>query len=173
MKQLFILIDVSGSIALGDSPKLGQINDTVRDMLVAANGKYTSAYVIIYSDMPRIYWQSSALAPFEDLTEYHMGGLSNLGKAYAFVEETMAANSTIPKDVCTVLLSDGEATDDCEKALLQLDPNNEMARIAVSLYPGYTEIIERHAIKREMIFTDIGSSSIRDELIDEVLLNLA
>lgn len=173
MKQLFILLDTSGSVLLEGRSKIGQINDTLRDMLVAAEGKYTSAYLIVYADMPRIYWSSKLGTAFEDLTTQSMDGRSNLGKAYYFIKDIMTLSSTEAKDACVVLMTDGESTDNYTKALKEIDPNNEMTRIAVGLGSGYEELLENHATDRALIFTDIGNSITKDELIDEVLLNLA
>ena len=58
MKQLFIILDTSGSVSIEGTHKVGQINDLIRDLLAYTNDSYQDAYLITYADQPQIYWRS-------------------------------------------------------------------------------------------------------------------
>ena len=83
MKKVFFIVDCSGSIAVDDILKIGQINDLLRDSVTMCISKNTSDIsVICYSDKAKVYWKSSDSNIFYDIPESRFGGRSNLGQAY-------------------------------------------------------------------------------------------
>ena len=172
MRQLFILLDISGSVALEGTHKVGQINDLIRDLLEFTADSYQAAYLITYSDIPRIYWQSRKKEIFIDIPPKEFGGRSNLGKAYLFVGSILADNSVQPSNVSLVLISDGEATDNYRIALHAIDPKNQTTRVAGGLGMS-RDTLDFHMGSPELAYTDITSLHARDEFFDDIKASLS
>ena len=171
MKNLFLILDISGSISLEGKHKVGQINDLVRDLISATEGAYETAYVITYSDIPRIYWKSSSGEIFMDIPEAEFGGRSNLGAAYAFVGNILKSDATSLSQACLVLISDGASTDNYIAALKKLDSKRESARVAGCIgAERYT--LEYHVGDSKLVYPDLSDSIVRDEFFDEIVTKL-
>lgn len=174
MKDLFVILDTSGSIALAGNHKIGQINDLLRDLISVTNGKYERAYIITYSDMPRIYWKSASGEIFMDIPAGEFGGRSGLGAAYEFVGKIISSDSSSAARACLVLISDGSATDNYKKALKKLDPKGESARVAGLLGSSgaVTYTLDYHVGDAKNVYPDVSGYVVRDEFFDEIVTKL-
>lgn len=153
MKQLFLILDCSGSIVSDDSVKVGQINDLLSDLIRACKEKnnIVDIKVICYADEAKWYWNSASNSGFYEISESEFGGRSNLGTAYKLIHSTIEIEVLERLDCILVLISDGEATDNYKKALAELDPDGKMTRVALSI--GTTTMTtEIHALDESMHF---------------------
>ena len=171
MRDLYIILDTSGSIDVGGVHKIAQVNDLIRELLACVEGESAATNLIIYSDIPRIYWESRSKEIFRDIPENEFDGRSNLGKAYTFVKDMIVYNSKSLKDVCLVLISDGQATDNYLVHLLELDPKKESTRVAGAL-SVYRDTLEAHVAGIGEIFTDLTSVNGRTDFIEAILEQL-
>jgi len=167
MRHLVILLDTSGSVALEGVHKVAQVNDLIRDLLTAMDGKASSVSLVIYSDIARLYWSSGSKEIFRDIPEKEFDGRSNLGKAYTFVKDMMLHRSLSAQKLCMVLISDGEATDNYLARLRELDPKQEATRVAGAIGIN-RDTLEYHIGTNGIIFSDVTSLNDRDEFFDEI-----
>ena len=139
MKKIFFIVDCSGSLTPDDAIKIEQINDLVRDSINQCISKGNdNINVICYADIAEVYWKSSSTHLFRDIPHEKFGGRSNLGRAYGCVK-SLLSHSRIPVHDCiTVLISDGEATDNYRLALQTLDGKNESTRLSFSIGTSYS-----------------------------------
>ena len=151
--------------------KVGQINDLVRDLLPETEGAYDSAYIITYSDIPRIYWKSSSGENFMDIPEAEFGGRSNLGAAYTFIGKMLEKDSLPLSQACLVLISDGAATDNYKAALEKLDPKGESARVAGCIgNDRYT--LADHVGSEKLVYPNLSECGDRNDFFDEIVAKL-
>lgn len=152
MKNIFFIVDCSGSI-IGDDPiKVGQVNDLLRDTIDELSEKnIKNIKVIIYANDAKIHWDNSKFPYFYDIQEKSYGGRSNLGKAYELTKEIIDNQKISKKDTIIILISDGEATDNYKKQIISLDPNNQITKISISMGIVHNTI-ERHATNEDLMF---------------------
>ena len=171
MKNLYVILDTSGSVALEGMHKVAQINDLVRDLLSETEGAYESAYIITYSDVPRIYWKSASGDIFMDIPVAEFDGRSNLGAAYDFVGKILGSDKIPLSQACLVLISDGASTDNYAAALKKLDPKGESARVAGCIGTDkYT--LDNHVGDAKLVYPDISNRINRDDFFDEIVAKL-
>ncbi len=153
MKHVFLIIDCSGSIVADDTIKVGQVNDLSIDLIRACQSALAQIdiRVICYANGAKLYWQSSSNSSFYEIPESRFGGRSNLSKAYNLIQDSIKKESMKNSDCVLVLVSDGEATDNYKKALNELDPRNEITRIALSI-GNSTSATEKHSSGETFFF---------------------
>lgn len=173
MKNIFFIVDCSGSISGDDPIKMGQINDLLRDTIDELKEKciknINTMKVIIYNNDAKIHWNDKKFLFYYDIQETNFNGRSNLGKAYDLINEIIKKENISKKDTIIILISDGEATDNYKKKLTILDPKNEITKLAISL--GIIQnTIERHASNDDLIFKNgiDDRDSFLEKLIDLV-----
>lgn len=167
MKHIFFIIDCSGSIVSEGATKVGQINDLVRDAITSCreNGAM-DIRVICYANGSKEYWKSSEEDFFIDIAENKFGGRSNLGKAYGTIKKIVTKEKFFLPECLLVLVSDGEATDNYKKSLLDLDPQKETIRIAISI-GNSTSTTDKHVIDDDLAFKN-GIRD-RDVFIEKII----
>ncbi len=168
MEHLFILVDTSGSVVLEGIQKIGQINDFLRDVIIATIDHLKSIHVILYSDLPRVYFRKSDGRGFGEIKDYEFTGRSNLGKAYALTKKIMDEQSVDCSNSIIAIISDGEATDNYKKELMLLDPDQKSKRIAVGL-GAEQDTLEDHINETGVIISDITSDNAKREFIGNTI----
>ena len=152
MKNIFFIVDCSGSIVVDDTVKIGQINDLVRDSIDKCNSKgKNNISVVCYSDTAKIHWKSSSNNFFYDISDDKFGGRSNLGQAYKYVKNLIDNAKISISDCVIVLISDGEATDNYRRELQTLDSKNQSVRLSFSIGTSYSTTLQ-HASKPTLMF---------------------
>lgn len=166
MKNVFFIIDCSGSIVSDDIVRIGQVNDLLRDSIDKCTAKGAkSINVVCYSDNAKIFWKSSDKNIFCDIPDEEFKGRSNLGKAYVFLKKHIDASKLSLSDCVLALISDGEATDNYRRDLQILDPDNKAARIAFTIGATYLTT-ERHASDDSLLFK--GGLKDRESFVDRL-----
>ncbi len=144
MKQLYIIVDCSGSIVMDDTLMAGQINDIVHDLVEAARDSASRIRVIRYQDEAELYWDSAIDSFFYDIGEDRFGGRSNLGKAYELIRSQLDGEGGYIEDCVIALVSDGEASDNYKRQLALLDGDRRAIRTAITL-TSEKSATEKHA----------------------------
>lgn len=170
MRNIFFIVDCSGSIVIDDTVKIGQINDLLRDSIDKCNSKgKNNINVICYSDIAEVYWKSSSNNIFCDIPDDKFGGRSNLGQGYKYVKILIDNAKISISDCIIVLISDGEATDNFRRELLAMDNKNQSIRLSFSIGTSYSTTLQ-HASNQNLMFKNgiRDRESFLDKLVDVI-----
>ena len=164
MKQVFIIVDCSGSIVADDVASVGKINELIRDLTGdLSSAGVSDVKVITYSDKAEIHWQSGKGA-FLDILQSKFGGRSNLGAAYALILDGYS-KAVLADEAVLALISDGEATDNYKKYLNRLEQAGVKSRIALST-GNSTLTTDNHAAAYDLSYK---FSDNRDDFIERTV----
>lgn len=167
MRTLILIVDLSGSIAGDDTEKVGQLNELVRDIVdEAKSNDAEDIRIVAYNKTVRLVWNAKNGGNFVDFNSKDFVGLSNLGQAYAFVNEMLTKDNLSREHCVLALISDGEATDNYKKQLALLDPQDNIARVAISL-GNLNTTTDKHAAMYDCSFRMIGGG--REDFLDKII----
>ncbi len=168
MKELFFIVDCSGSTKQDDMSRVSQVNELLRSAINTCSGADAKISVICYSDDAELFWSSANGSIFYDIPDDRFHGRSNLGKAYDFINSKISGKVQL-HDCIIALISDGEATDNYRKSLANLDRYHKAKRLAISISSIHTTT-ERHASEDDFLFlngikdSDYFAEKIKDQI---------
>lgn len=175
--SVVFLVDASGSMA--EHGKLSALNLAMREMLdalatmSAAEGEVRCA--VIGFNGARAYIQMPLAGPLATAwTEIRPGGGTPFGAALELLIELVAAASIDDgaSQTVIILVSDGQPTDEYERALRHLDSSasgSQSVRLAMSIGPDCDTLqLERFAGDRRRVFAAVDACEI-DRLLKFVL----
>lgn len=167
MRTLILIVDLSGSIIADNTEKVGQVNDLIRDIVDEAKSNDAEDIRIVgYGKTARLIWSPADGGIFRDFNAKDFAGLSNLGQAYALVNDMLVKGKIARKNCVLALISDGEATDNYKKQLALLDPQGEIKRTAISI-GNVNTATEKHASAYDCSFRMTGGG--REDFMEKII----
>lgn len=166
MKQLFLIVDCSGSVTNTDKPLVASINDLLRNVVNECAEEAGAIHVVVYADGARKLHSYAKDDNYVDIPEETFGGRSSLGRAYSLLTGLIVAQRVDLSDCVFALITDGEATDNYAKRLAKLDPDNKSARLALCM-GRTTDVTQTHASEPDYCFENGADSE--EDFVESIL----